>query len=124
MLDVLLIAPTGLDSMRAAAGDGGGLRQAAVSGAFTLLIAAMGVLLAVLVRQGRAWARLLLAAVGALLTLLGLATVNMDGAAWTTPEGALSVHGLLADAVPALAGAASPVLLFLPASNAYFSRRA
>ncbi|OOC53626.1 MULTISPECIES: hypothetical protein [Nocardiopsis] len=118
--DVFFVAPTGLDSMRAAAGDGGGLRQAAVSGTVMLLIAAVGVLLAVLIRRGRNWARLLIAAVGALAVLMFLTTVNMDGTMWAAPA---SAYGLFRDVVPGLLGLAVLVLLFLPASNTYFSRR-
>lgn len=121
VLNVFVVAPTGLDSMRAAAGEEGGLRQAAVSGAATLLFAAVGVLLAVLVRRGRNWARLLLAAAGVLVALMDLATVNMD-AVW--PPDGMSAYDVLGAVVPALLGLSALVLLFLPASNDYFSRGA
>ncbi|MDA0566835.1 hypothetical protein LG943_21325 [Streptomonospora sp. S1-112] len=120
VLDMFVIAPTGLADMRAASGDVGAFRQAAVSGAFTLLVIGLGVLLAVMVRQGRGWARLLLVGAAALVALLDLATVAMDG-----PEvfAGASAYELLRDTVPALLGLAALVCLFLPASNAFFARR-
>ncbi|WP_444960079.1 hypothetical protein [Nocardiopsis sp. M1B1] len=122
VLNVFVVAPTGLDSMRAASGEEGGLRQAAVSGAATLLFAAVGVLLAVLVRRGRNWARLLIAAAAALVVLMDLATANMDAIVW--PPAGMSAYDVLGYAVPGLLGLSALVLLFLPASNAYFSRGA
>ncbi|WDZ88549.1 hypothetical protein [Nocardiopsis sp. HUAS JQ3] len=122
VLNVFVVAPTGLDSMRAAAGEEAGLRQAAVSGAAALLFAAVGVLLAVLVRRGRNWARLLIAAAAALVVLMDLATANMDAIVW--PPAGMSAYDVLGYAVPGLLGLSALVLLFLPASNAYFSRGA
>ncbi|WP_159940010.1 MULTISPECIES: hypothetical protein [unclassified Nocardiopsis] len=117
VLDVLVIAPTGWSEMRAADG-GNGLRQLLISGSFTLLTAVLGVILAVLVRLGLDWARAVVAAVGVLAVLISLITVTMDGTAFqVTP------YELLARTVPNLMGLTALVLLFLPRSNAYFSRR-
>lgn len=120
VLGVFVIAPTGLDSMREASGEAGALRQAAVSGAFTLATTALGVLVAVLVRQGHGWARLVVVAAAALVAALDVLTFSMDGPAAFT---GLSAYELLRDLVPVLLGVGALVCLFLPASNAYFADR-
>jgi hypothetical protein len=119
-LGMFVIAPTGLDEMRAAAGPEAGLRQAAVSGAFTAVIAAVGVVLAVLIRRGRNWARLVLVGIAALVVLLDLATITMDGPPWA----GMTAFTAISTIAPALLALAALVLLFLPTANPYFRRSA
>lgn len=121
-LDLFLIAPTGMDSMRAAEGEEALLGLVATSAAFSLLLAALGVLLALMLRQGRNWARLLFVAFCALALFMTMVDVGMDGSVALVLE-RIPVHQLITNAVVYLLGLITLVLLFLPASNAYFSRR-
>ncbi|MEV6318079.1 hypothetical protein [Streptomyces sp. NPDC051776] len=111
VLDVFVIAPTGLEQMREADGQRGAVVQVAISGGVTVVATGLWLCVAVMMRAGRNWARILLAVGGALSVFFLMNSLGMSGFAW---------EELVRVAPDALATAAI-VLLFLPPSQAYFS---
>lgn len=117
VLGTFAVAPTGFGEMRDEMGRDGAVVQAAVSGGFLVVLSALWLLLALRTRAGAGWARIALTALGVLFLLTGLGT---DGFRWSSAAG--GTGGLLPhDLLPDLLAAGAIVLMFLPASNAYFS---
>ncbi|PJE97583.1 hypothetical protein CUT44_10540 [Streptomyces carminius] len=115
VLEMFLLAPTGFDSMRQESGHGGAVRQALVSGAFMAALGALWLFLALRMRAGRDWARIVLAVLSVLGGCLILVDMAVDGVGWSAVADDTSGLSLR------LLGAAVVVLMFLPASRAYFS---
>ncbi|MEU6084318.1 hypothetical protein [Streptomyces sp. NPDC047108] len=111
MLDVFVIAPTGLEQMRDADGERGALLQVALSGGATVVVTGLWLYFAVMMRAGRNWARIVLTVGGALSLFLLMNSLSMSGFA---REEMLRI-------APDLLATAAIVLMFLPASRAYFS---
>ncbi|MFG2196619.1 hypothetical protein [Streptomyces sp. NPDC048639] len=111
VLDVFVIAPTGLQQMRDADGQDTAMVQAAVSGAVTVVITGLWLFVAVMMRAGRNWARIVLTVGAGLSVLFLMNSLSMSGFAWDEV-----VHSL-----PDAVAVAVVVLMFLPGSQAYFS---
>ncbi|MBL1097289.1 hypothetical protein [Streptomyces coffeae] len=112
-LDAFVIAPTGLDEMRHHMGQREAVLQLILSGGVVCVIGALWLLLAVKMRAGYNWARIVLAAAGALSALFVLNSLSMSGYPW---EEMITIG-------PDLLGLGAIALIFLPPSNAYFSGR-
>ena len=111
VLGSFVIAPTGWGDLRADRGPSEALGQLAVSGGVLVALNALWLLCAYKMRAGRRWARVVLAAAGALCALWLVNNMTMSGFD-------VSLAGERTHEVLAIAAA---VLLYLPAANAHFT---
>ncbi|MGK5447743.1 hypothetical protein [Streptomyces radiopugnans] len=119
VLGAFVVSPTGFEELRGETGQGDAFAQLALSGGFLAVVSALWLLLAARMRAGVNWARIALTAVGVLSGLFFLNSLSMDGFQWAADGGVGDL--LLTDLLPDLLVAGAIVMMFLPASNAYFS---
>ncbi|MGE7438252.1 hypothetical protein [Kitasatospora sp. NPDC001175] len=111
LLDVFVIPPTGFDELRSTLGTQGAALQLALSAGFLLLTDALWLFLALRMRQGRNWARIVLAVLGAIGSLSLLADTGMNGFDWS----------IMRQGVPTALAVGAAVLMFLPACKPHFA---
>lgn len=111
VLDAFVIAPTGLDEMRYEVGQQDAVVQLIISAGVLCVVSALWLFLAVRMRAGRNWARIVLTAATALSALFLLNSLSMSGYPWDE----------MAGAAPDLLALGATVLMFLPSANTYFS---
>ncbi|MCP9212253.1 hypothetical protein [Streptomyces cucumeris] len=105
-----VIEPTGFDEMRQEVGQDQVVQQLALSAVALCVICVLWALLAVKMREGQNWARLVLAAATALSALFLVNSLSMSGYPWDE----------LVGAAPDLVAYGAIAMMFLPSSNAYF----
>ncbi|WP_143688580.1 hypothetical protein [Streptomyces barkulensis] len=119
VLGAFVVSPTGLEELRGELGRDGAARQLAASAGFLAVLGALWLLFCFRMRAGDGRARITLTVVGLLSGLFFLNTLSTDGFRWTADGGIGDL--LLTDVLPDLLVAGAIVMMFLPASNAYFS---
>ncbi|CAL9449061.1 hypothetical protein [Streptomyces atacamensis] len=119
VLGSFVVSPTGLEELRGELGRDGAARQLAVSAVVLAVLGALWLLFCFKMRAGDGRARIALTAVGVLSGLFFLNSLSTDGFRWSAGGGIGDL--LLTDLLPDLLVAGTIVLMFLPASNAYFS---
>ncbi|MEU4269583.1 hypothetical protein [Streptomyces sp. NPDC026092] len=109
-LGAFVVAPTGLDELTEYAGRGEAVTRLAVSAGVLALLLGTWVAVAVWMRAGRGWARIVLTVIGAGLVLFRVGDFGMDGVepAWWAA----------CNALPDLLAAAAIVPMWLPANRA------
>ncbi|MEN8651528.1 hypothetical protein ABCR94_13025 [Streptomyces sp. 21So2-11] len=114
VLHASVIPPTGFRQLRHHEGLPGAILQLSLSAAVLAVLATSWLLCAVWMRRGHNWARLVMIVMGAGSLLFALNDMSMSGLTaldWS----------LLSSHAPGILTAAIAVILFLPASRAYFS---
>ncbi|QIQ03603.1 hypothetical protein [Streptomyces liangshanensis] len=117
--DTLLLSPSGLDEMREEMGDSEAIRQVAMSAGFLVLTSGCFLFLVLMMRQGRNWARGLVTASAALVTLFLINSMNASEFHKETTTDL--VYDLFISVSPVALIAGAVVLMFQPAANKYFS---
>ncbi len=117
VLGIFVGPDSGLEQMRAGMGQHGAAVQAARSIGALMVISALWLLIAFKMRSGRNWARLTLVGIGTLSVCFFLAGLSMDGYHWTAAD----LYDVLPGGTQGLLHIGAIGLMFLPASNAFFS---
>jgi len=118
-LNLFVIPTPGFTQMRREMGEHGAWVELALTAAFWLIVSAVWLLLALKMRAGRNWARLVLGGIGVVNGLVSLGGVGME-AFQRQPATDFATNALLG-VVPDLLAFGAAVLMFLPASNAYIT---
>ncbi|MBN3928800.1 hypothetical protein IQ279_03930 [Streptomyces verrucosisporus] len=119
VLGTFVVSPTGLEELRGELGRDGATRQLAVPAGLLAALGALWLLFCFRMRAGDGRARIALTVVGLFSGLFFLNALSKDGFRWTADGGIGDL--LLTDLLPDLLAAGAIVMMFLPASNAYFS---
>ncbi|MEU9702544.1 hypothetical protein [Streptomyces sp. NPDC047981] len=114
VLGAFVVAPTSLDELTAFAGREEAVARLVVSAGVLALLLAAWVAVALWMRAGRGWARMVLTAVGAGLLLFRLSDFSMDGMGGVGPA-----WWVACNALPDLLAAAAVVPMWLPGSRTH-----